>query len=104
MGRNTSADERSMGVKTKMARHFDEERAEYEGSDGYTIVYEDDDCAIVADHTGHELNEWETLLDADRERLRSMFRSIADGKMGEQEAHEVFSYSDPVVFDKLVDE
>ena len=101
MSQNTTADERSTSVKVKMAEHFDEERSEYEDSDGYTIVYEDDDCTIVSDHTGHEINEWAALVSDTRETLRSTFRAIADEKMGEKDAHEGFSHSDPVVFDKF---
>jgi len=100
MAQNTADDDRTDKQKIKMARFFDEERAEYEDSDSYTIVFEDDEAVIVADHTGHEINEWASRLDADREELRSSFRALADQKMGEQDAHEAFSYSDPVVFDK----
>ena len=101
MSETQKSDARTDSQKTQMARFFDEERAEYEDSDGYTIVYEDDECAIVADHTGHELNEWANLFDVGREGLRSTFCALADDVMGEQAAHEVFSHSDPVVFDKL---
>jgi hypothetical protein len=101
MANQTTSDARTHSQKIRMGRFFDEERAEYEDTDGYTIVYEDDKCAIVADHTGHELNEWAKLLDADREDLRSTFRALADQMMGERDAHEAFSHSDPVVFDKL---
>lgn len=100
---NAATDGRTDNQKIKMANSFAEERAEYEESDGYTVVYEDEDCAIVADHTGHEINEWANCFDADREEIRATFRAIAEEKMGEKEAHEYFSYSDPVVFDKLVD-
>jgi len=86
-----------------MARFFDDERDEYEHSDHFSIVYEDDETAIVADHTGHEINEWAIRLDAEREQLRSSFRAIADRKMGERDAHEAFSYADPVVFTKIED-
>lgn len=102
MAQNTDAtDARTDSQKNEMAEFFAEERAEYEGTDGYTIVYEDDEAAVVADHTGHEINEWAERFDADREALRSTFRALAEQKMGEQDAHEAFSYSDPVVFDKL---
>ena len=103
MAQNTTADDRTDPQKIKMARFFAEERAEYEDVDGYTIVYEDDETAIVADHTGHEINEWARQFDVSREDLRSTFRALADQKMDEREAHEAFSYSDPVVFDKLED-
>lgn len=101
MANQTTVDDRTDTQKIEMAQFFDEERAEYENSDGYTIIHEDDECAIVADHTGHEINEWAKRFDADREDLRSTFRALADQKMGEKDAHEAFSHSDPVVFDKL---
>lgn len=103
MARNTATDDRTDNQKIKMARFFDGERAEYADSDGYTIVYEDDECAIVADHTGHEINEWASRFGVDREALRSTFRALADQKMGQRDSHEAFSHSDPVVFDKFED-
>jgi hypothetical protein len=101
MSQDTTADDRSTTTKTTMAQFFAEERAEYEDADGFAIVYEDEQVAIVADHTGHELNEWASQLGVDRSELRATFRALADDVMGEQDAHEAFSYSDPVVFDKL---
>lgn len=101
MARNMTTDDRTDDQKTKMAEWFAEERAEYEDSDGYTIAHEDDEITIVADHTGHELSEWANRLEADREELRATMRALADQKMGDQDAHDAFSYSDPIVFDKL---
>jgi len=101
MAQNTATDDRTDSQKIKMAEWFAEERAEYENSDGYTIVHEQDEFVIVADHTGHELNEWADRWDWDREQLRSTFRAMAADVLGGQEAHEVFSHSDPVVFDKF---
>ncbi|RQG93716.1 hypothetical protein [Natrarchaeobius oligotrophus] len=103
MAQNNATDDRTDNQKIKMAKWFSEERAEYEDADGFTIVYEDDECVIIADHSGHEINEWASRFDADREELRSTFRALADQKMGEKDAHEAFSYSDPVVFDKFED-
>lgn len=97
-------DERTDNEKIKMASWFDEERAEYETADKLEIVHEDDEAVVVADHYGHEINEWAKRLDADRERLRRTFRALADQKLGEQEAHEIFSSADPVVFDKFADD
>lgn len=101
MARNTSADDRSTNLKIKMAKWFAGERAEYEDSEGYTIVWEDEWAVVVADHTGHELNEWADRFDCDREDLRSTFRAMADEVMGEKDAHDAFSHSDPIIFDKL---
>lgn len=101
MSQDTTADDRSTTTKTTMAQFFAADRAEYDDADGFTVVYEDDQVAIVADHTGHELNEWASQLDADRSELRATFRALADDVMGEHEAHKAFSHSDPVVFDKV---
>jgi len=101
MSQNITADDRSADMKTEMAQHFAEERATYTDSDSHTIVYEDDQVAIVADHSGHELNEWARRFDMKRENLRQAMRALAEQKVGEKKAHEAFSYSDPVVFDKL---
>jgi len=101
MATKTTADERTDNEKVKMAEWYAGERDVYAKADGYTILHEDDECAVVADHTGHELNEWADRLDADRERLRRTMRVLAEQKIGEAKAHDVFSYSDPVVFDTV---
>ena len=98
---NAATDARTDSQKIEMADYYADHFAEYEDSDEYTIVYEDDETTIVADHTGHEINEWANRFDTDREELRSTFRALADQKMGEKDAHEAFSYSDPLVFDKF---
>jgi hypothetical protein len=103
MAQNTATDARTDNQKIEMATWFDDEESEYRDSDGYTVVFEDEDCVVVADHTGHEINEWASRFDADREELRASFRALAEQKMGEKDAHEAFSYSDPVVFDRLED-
>jgi hypothetical protein len=96
-------DGRTDTQKLQMAQWFVEEDAEYRDADGYTIVHEDDQCVIVADHTGDEINEWASQFDADREELRATFRALAESVLGEERAHEWFSYADPVVFDRLED-
>jgi len=101
MSETITADDRSADMKIEMAQHFAEERATYADSDSHTIVYEDDQVAIVADHSLNELNEWASQYSIDREELRATMRALADTVLGEREAHEAFSYSDPVVFDKL---
>lgn len=103
MAQNTAADVRTGDMTTEMAQWFAEERAEYEESDGYTIVDEDAERVVVADHTGHAINEWASEYDVDREALRATFRALAEGTIGEVEAHEWFSYADPVVFDRVED-
>lgn len=96
-------DGRTDSQKIEMATWFAEERGEIERADKLEIVHEDSEAVVVADHHGHELNEWASQLGGDREELRATMRSLAEQKLGEQEAHEIFSYADPVVFDKLED-
>lgn len=103
MARNATTDVRTDSMKIAMAEHFADYEAEYREEDNHTVVYEDDECVIVADHTGHELNEWASDYDVDREDLRAFCRQAADSKMGEQDAHEAFSHSDPLVFDRFED-
>jgi ATP-dependent Clp protease ATP-binding subunit ClpA len=100
----SDVDPRADYQRIEMTEWFDEERSEYADADGYTIVYEDDQVAVVADHTGHELNEWAERFGVDRERLRQTMRALAEDVIGEKDAHDAFSYSDPVVFDKFEDD
>jgi len=102
MGQMTTTDVRTEAQKIEMMETFDEYEYEYRNEDTYTVVFEDDDTLIIADHSGYEINEWASDFGADREDLRAAFRAIADEKMGEHDAHEAFSYSDPVVFEKSV--
>lgn len=102
MTQNTATDDRTDAQKVEMARTFAEYESEYRGEPKHReVVFEDDDCVIIADHTGYEINEWADTFDVDRSELRSTFRALADQKMDEQEAHDVFSHADPVVFDKF---
>jgi hypothetical protein len=101
MVQQNTDDDRTEEQISAMSDAFYEYEHEYRTEPKHReIVYEDDECIIIADHTGHEINEWASEFDTNRESLRSTFRSIADEKMNEVKAHEVFSYSDPVVFDK----
>lgn len=104
MEQNTTTDVRTDSLKTRMAEAFVEHEDEYRNGSAFEVVYEDDEKVIVADHAGHELNEWAaTTDDHSREELRSFFRAVADNWMGEQDAHDLFSYADPVVFDRFED-
>lgn len=101
---NDAIDVRTDSQKIEMAEAFETYEAEYREEDEHrTVVYEDDDCVIIADHTGHEVNEWADDFGVDRSELLSTFRTLADQKMNKSDAHEAFSHSDPVVFDKFED-
>jgi len=102
MSQDNTADDRTDEIKITMAKTFEEFEYEYRNEPEHReIVYEDDQCVVIADHTGHEINEWASEFGVDRSELRSTFRALADQLMDDQEAHEIFSYADPVVFDKL---
>ena len=94
-------DRRTEEEKTEMAEWFARNRTLEAEGDDRTLVYEDDDCVIIADERGVELAEWVDTLNADHDRLRESMRAVADGKMGKQEAHEIFSTTHPVVFGKI---
>ena len=84
-------------MKTEMAEHFEEFEAEYRTEpQHHEVVYEDDQVIVVADHTGHELNEWASDFDVDRTEFSQTMHALA-----RQVCDYSWSVSDPVVFDKL---
>jgi len=98
MAQNTAADARTDSQKITMAQHFAE--FEYEYRDGpdtdAEVVYEDDQVVVVADHSGHELNDWASDLGLDRSELSEQMHTLA-----RQLCDYDWSVSDPVVFDKV---
>ena len=101
MSTNTPTDPRSESMKIQMAEHFSEFEYEYR-EDPHTdaeVVYEDDRVIVVADHTGHELNEWVSdfnMTEADRDAFYTWNHEVAR----ELTDHD-WAVADPVVFDKL---
>lgn len=73
---------------------------ESEFRENNTVLHESANIIVMADDSGHELNELADETDVDREELRQMMRERAEDTIGETEAHEWFSHSDPLVFDK----
>jgi hypothetical protein len=94
-------DPRSESMKISMAEHFGDYEYEYR-EDPHTdaeVVYEDDRVIVVADHTGHELNEWVSdfnMTEADRDAFYTWNHEVAR----ELTDHD-WAVADPVVFDKL---
>jgi len=95
-------DPRGDSMKIQMAEHFDEFEHEYR-EDPHTdaeVVYEDDQVIVVADHTGHELTEWESDFNMTDEDCDAFYG------WNHEVARELTDYDwaavDPVVFDKLV--
>lgn len=100
MNAHNATDDRSDKMKRTMAQHFADFEYEYrhdEDTDA-EVVYEDDQVIVVADHTGHELNEWADDLGVDArdfsETMHGLARQVCDYS---------WSVADPVVFDKLED-
>ena len=96
----TTDDVRTFNQKIEMAEYFEEYEYEYR-EDPYTnceVVYEDDDCVIVADHSGHELNEWASDFGFSRRELSQTMHTLA-----RQKTDYSWSVADPIVFDKFVD-
>lgn len=104
MAENKATDVRTDNQKIKMAEWFESEEYLYreEGNYEMEIVYEDEDCVVVADHSGGcETDVWADKLEVERQELVRSFTELAEQKMGEEEAHDIFSTADPVVFDKI---
>lgn len=58
MAQKTAADARSTELKTEMAEAFAEFEADYRDADWCSIVYEDSEVVLIADHAGNEFDEW----------------------------------------------
>jgi hypothetical protein len=101
MAQNTTADGRTDALKIEMAQHFAENRADYEDADWGEIVYEDDDCVIVADHKGYEFDEW--TITADKGDMTSRQFSETMHTLARQKCDHDWSVHYPIVFDKLED-
>jgi len=63
MEQNTDADARTDSMKINMAETFKEFEAVYRNDPEHReVVFEDGDCVIIADHTGHEITNGLTCL------------------------------------------
>ena len=98
MKQNTDADGRTEAQKIRMAEHFAEFEHEYRHDDDTDaeVVYEDDEVIVVADHTGHELNEWANDFGIHRSVLSEIMHTLA-----RQVCDYSWEVSDPVVFDEI---
>jgi len=81
-------------MKIEMAEHFEEFEADYRDEDWCTIVYEDDQVVVLADHKGYEHSEWSHEFSEEdfSEQMHALAREVCDYS---------WSASWPVVFDKL---
>lgn len=91
MANNT--DPRTAEKKLTMAKHFEEYEADYREEDWCSIVYEDDQVVVVADHKGYEFSEWEGEYGTDfSEHMHHLARQVTDHS---------WSADYPIVFDKM---
>ena len=94
-------DPRSEAMRISMAEHFEDFEYEYH-EDPHTdaeVVFENDRVIVVADHTGHELTEWESDFNMTHEECDA-FHSWNHEVARELTDHN-WAVVDPVVFDKL---
>ena len=94
MEQKTTADPRSTELKTDMAEHFAEYEPDYRDADWCSVVYEDDEVVLLADHAGNEHNEWADEH-GDYAEFTQMMHDLA-GQLSDRRW--VADY--PVVFDK----
>lgn len=96
MGANQIKDARTDSLKITMAKYFEEHDDDYRTADWCTIVYEDDECVIVADHNGYEIDEWADEASMSYrefcETMHSLARSVCDHS---------WAADYPIVFDKM---
>jgi len=94
MARNT-ADPRSTELKTEMARHFEKCEADYRTEDWCSVVYEDEQVVVIADHKGHEFSGWSQDAEMSAKEFSTTMHSLA-----RQLCDYDWCVSYPVVFDK----
>lgn len=89
-------DSRSVELKKKMGTHFDEYEADYRSEDWCSIVYEDDEVIVVADHAGYEFNEWVKEVTMSRAAFSEIMHNFA-----RQLCDYDWCESYPLVFDRI---
>lgn len=90
---STTDDPRPDSMKREMAQAFDMYEADYRDADWCSVVAEDSQTVIIADHKGYEFDEWQTEFgDGFSELMHDLARSACDYD---------WCASYPIVFDKL---
>ena len=94
-------DPRSEAMRISMAEHFGEFEYEYrkDPHTGAEVVFEDDQVIVVADHTGHELNEWMSDFSMTEEDCDAFY--AWNHEVARELTDHGWAVVDPVVFDKL---
>lgn len=87
-------DPRPDEMKRTMAQHFAEYEDDYHDEDWCTVVYEDDQVVLIADHKGYEFDEWASEFPD--EQFSEIMHNLADQLVDRR-----WPADYPVVFDKL---
>jgi hypothetical protein len=95
MAQQTTADNRSTDLKQKMAEAFAEFEADYCDADWCSIIYEDNEVVLIADHAGNEHSEWADEH-GDFDEFTQTMHDLA-GQLSDRN----WPADYPVVFDKL---
>lgn len=86
-------DPRTDRMREEMAQHFAEYEADYRDEEWCTVVYEDEQVVVLADHKGYEHSEWQDEFgDGFSEAMHDLARQVSDRS---------WPAAYPVVFDKL---
>lgn len=96
MAQNTANDGRTGYMKRTMAQHFQDCESEYREDKWCSVVYEDDEVILIADHKGYEFAEWRDEFDLPEGRFSEIMHELA-GQLVDRN----WSTDYPVVFDKL---
>lgn len=89
--------------KREMFEWFESNEYEYreDPHTDATVVYEDADHVVVADTSGHELNEWADDFGIDRSELSAWMHDRARDIYDAAGVGDPWSVADPVVFEKF---
>ena len=93
---HATEDKRSTELKQEMAEHFAAHEADYRDADWCTIIHEDDDVVLIADHKGYEFDEWSDESDLTAREYSQTMHDLA-GQLSDRK----WPADYPVVFDKL---
>ena len=97
---DVAEDPRPAELRTTMAKGWAAHEEDYRSGDGYTVVHEGEERAIIADHTGTELDEYIRMADCEVHR-----RTVLDwmSQVAHEGTNHDWRYADPLVFDLAVE-
>jgi len=92
----TDDDPRTDQMKRDMANHFEQFEADYRNNDWGSIVYEDPEVVVVADHKGYEFEQWRDCFDTVGIEFSKIMHDLA-----RQVTDRDWSADYPLVYDKF---